>query len=176
MKANQKFLNHDDDAVSPVIAVILMVAITVVLAATVYVWVSGFGQSGSQAKNLSLSQVSCTNGSDTVGSGTQTVVKFTVVSVSSNFAITALKVTDATTSVSTLAGFAGTSTPTAANPGLGSSSASANLAAGDVLTITTYGIDSATSIANNDDITCADTINWVDTASNTVVSTLALHV
>ena len=43
MKANQKFLRDDDDAVSPVIAVILMVAITVVLAATVYVWVSGFG-------------------------------------------------------------------------------------------------------------------------------------
>jgi len=41
MKANQ-FLRNDD-AVSPVIAVILMVAITVVLAATVYVWVSGFG-------------------------------------------------------------------------------------------------------------------------------------
>lgn len=32
-----------DEAVSPVIAVILMVAITVVLAATVYLWVSGFG-------------------------------------------------------------------------------------------------------------------------------------
>jgi flagellin-like protein len=31
-----------DEGVSPVIAVILMVAITVVLAATVYVWVSGF--------------------------------------------------------------------------------------------------------------------------------------
>jgi flagellin-like protein len=42
MKANQRFVN-DDDGVSPVIAVILMVAITVVLAATVYLWVSGFG-------------------------------------------------------------------------------------------------------------------------------------
>ena len=41
MKANQKFLNNDDEAVSPVIAVILMVAITVVLAATVYVWQNG---------------------------------------------------------------------------------------------------------------------------------------
>ena len=46
MKANRKFLNNDDEAVSPVIAVILMVAITVVLAATVYVWVSGFGSGG----------------------------------------------------------------------------------------------------------------------------------
>ncbi|MCA1813913.1 MAG: type IV pilin [Halobacteriales archaeon] len=42
MKANQRFVN-DDEGVSPVIAVILMVAITVVLAATVYLWVSGFG-------------------------------------------------------------------------------------------------------------------------------------
>ena len=55
MKANQKFIHHDDEAVSPVIAVILMVAITVVLAATVYVWVSGFGSSGSQAKSASFS-------------------------------------------------------------------------------------------------------------------------
>jgi flagellin-like protein len=43
MKANRRVLNADDEGVSPVIAVILMVAITVVLAATVYVWVSGFG-------------------------------------------------------------------------------------------------------------------------------------
>lgn len=40
--------NPDDEAVSPVIAVILMVAITVVLAATVYIWVTSF--SGSQSK------------------------------------------------------------------------------------------------------------------------------
>ena len=54
MKANRKF-RSEDDAVSPVIAVILMVAITVVLAATVYVWVSGFGSQSSQpAKTLSL--------------------------------------------------------------------------------------------------------------------------
>lgn len=55
MKANRKFLNNDDEAVSPVIAVILMVAITVVLAATVYVWVSGFGSNSSQpAKTMAL--------------------------------------------------------------------------------------------------------------------------
>jgi flagellin-like protein len=55
MKANRKFLNNDDEAVSPVIAVILMVAITVVLAATVYVWVSGFGSNSSQpAKSMAL--------------------------------------------------------------------------------------------------------------------------
>lgn len=56
LKANQK-LRGSDAGVSPVIAVILMVAITVVLAATVYVWVSGFGsQSGQAAKSISLTQ------------------------------------------------------------------------------------------------------------------------
>lgn len=55
MKANRRFLKGNEEAVSPVIAVILMVAITVVLAATVYVWVSGFGQSGSQSKSIAAS-------------------------------------------------------------------------------------------------------------------------
>ena len=40
MKANRKFIN-DEEAVSAVIGVILMVAITVAIAATVYVYVSG---------------------------------------------------------------------------------------------------------------------------------------
>lgn len=39
------YVKKQDAAVSPVIAVILMVAITIVLAAVVYVWVSGFGSS-----------------------------------------------------------------------------------------------------------------------------------
>lgn len=70
---SRKLRNHDS-AVSPVIAVILMVAITVVLAATVYVWVSGFGAGGTQpAKTLSLASASAiTNGDKiyTVASGT----------------------------------------------------------------------------------------------------------
>jgi flagellin-like protein len=63
MKANQ-FLRKTraDDAVSPVIAVILMVAITVVLAATVYVWVSGFSANGTQAKTISLSSGTTSGG------------------------------------------------------------------------------------------------------------------
>jgi len=44
MKANRKFID-DDKAVSAVIGVILMVAITVAIAATVYVYVSGLGSS-----------------------------------------------------------------------------------------------------------------------------------
>jgi len=38
----------DKTGVSPIISVILMVAITVVLAATIWAWVSGFGGSGSE--------------------------------------------------------------------------------------------------------------------------------
>lgn len=44
------------DAVSPVIAVILMVAITVVLAATVYVWVSDFGGDVTPAPKITFQQ------------------------------------------------------------------------------------------------------------------------
>lgn len=43
-----------DDAVSPVIAVILMVAITVVLAAVVYTWVSGMGSGNPPPGTLGL--------------------------------------------------------------------------------------------------------------------------
>ena len=86
MKANQKF-RTDDDAVSPVIAVILMVAITVVLAATVYVWVSGFGaQSSTPAKSLSLTSAGAlSNGwkNYTVASGTSGM-KFSDLSLTVN--------------------------------------------------------------------------------------------
>lgn len=75
MKANRKFMLGNDDAVSPVIAVILMVAITVVLAATVYVWVSGFGgSSGQPAKTIALTS----DGSiDTTTYSTDFLKKFT---------------------------------------------------------------------------------------------------
>jgi len=43
---------EDKTGVSPIIAVILMVAITVVLAATIYVWVSGFGGGGDETPSM----------------------------------------------------------------------------------------------------------------------------
>jgi len=53
MKANRKFIEEDERAVSAVIGVILMVAITVAIAATVYVYVSGMISSpGSQAPSI----------------------------------------------------------------------------------------------------------------------------
>ena len=49
MKANRKFKEAEDNAVSAVIGVILMVAITVAIAATVYVYVSGMIGGGSES-------------------------------------------------------------------------------------------------------------------------------
>jgi flagellin-like protein len=49
MKANRKFIEADERAVSAVIGVILMVAITVAIAATVYVYVSGMIGQGTQS-------------------------------------------------------------------------------------------------------------------------------
>jgi flagellin-like protein len=54
-KANQAF-NQNDEAVSPVIGVILMVAITVVLAAVVFVLVSNLGKGSESAPSFSLTR------------------------------------------------------------------------------------------------------------------------
>ncbi len=63
MKANRKFI-EDGEAVSAVIGVILMVAITVAIAATVYVYVSGMLTPASTGKTISALQT---------GTGTQNV-------------------------------------------------------------------------------------------------------
>lgn len=52
-KANQAF-KQNDEAVSPVIGVILMVAITVVLAAVVFVLVSNLGKSSDKAPDVAF--------------------------------------------------------------------------------------------------------------------------
>ena len=44
----------DKTGVSPIISVILMVAITVVLAATIWAWVSGFGGSGGEPESAAV--------------------------------------------------------------------------------------------------------------------------
>jgi archaeal type IV pilus assembly protein PilA len=63
MKANRKAIVNDEEAVSPVIAVILMVAITVVLAATVFVLVNELGQDvGQTGPTLGLTTASGTGG------------------------------------------------------------------------------------------------------------------
>jgi flagellin-like protein len=65
-KANQTF-KQNDEAVSPVIGVILMVAITVVLAAVVFVLVSNLGEGSESAPNISFNKDSA--------DGTLTVVQ-----------------------------------------------------------------------------------------------------
>lgn len=55
MKANQNF-RRDDEAVSPVIGVILMVAITVVLAAVVFILVNDLGSSEEDAPDMGFSK------------------------------------------------------------------------------------------------------------------------
>jgi flagellin-like protein len=62
MKANRKFVEADDRAVSAVIGVILMVAITVAIAATVYVYVSGMiGGTKNQTPNVACTTDSTAN-------------------------------------------------------------------------------------------------------------------
>jgi len=62
MKANRKFIEADDRAVSAVIGVILMVAITVAIAATVYVYVSGMiGGTKNQTPNVACTTDSTSN-------------------------------------------------------------------------------------------------------------------
>jgi flagellin-like protein len=61
MKANRKFIK-EEKAVSAVIGVILMVAITVAIAATVYVYVSGMiGTSPTVTPNIQFSKNDVTN-------------------------------------------------------------------------------------------------------------------
>ena len=68
MKANRKF-SKDEEAVSPVIGVILMVAITVILAAVIAAFVFGMGGNLTEAPpsvSLVASSNSATDGSDLV--------------------------------------------------------------------------------------------------------------
>lgn len=63
----KKMWKKNNKAVSPVIATILMVAITVVLAAVLYVMVMGFGGGGSpEAPTVSLSKMTTASGVDII--------------------------------------------------------------------------------------------------------------
>ncbi len=77
MKANIQAMKRvrDDEGVSPVIAVILMVAITVVLAATVYVWVSGFSSDDGGPENAQVRAV----GFDSDNNGASDWIRLTLV-------------------------------------------------------------------------------------------------
>jgi flagellin-like protein len=163
MKANRKFLNGDDEAVSPVIAVILMVAITVVLAATVYVWVSGFGASGTQAKNLSVSQGTATNLAAASGS-----VSYTIVSISPNYLVSNFKVTSSGTGGPFLTtATAGSGVYSIAINGVNPATSTSSIAAGDIVKLQ-WG-------ASTTGPTAGDTLNFIDIASGNIVSSIVVH-
>lgn len=155
MKANRKFILRDD-AVSPVIAVILMVAITVVLAATVYVWVSGFGQSGSQAKTISFSTTSSSG-----------VATMTLVSAASNLNWNNIRITvDGATTYGILAQGSGWSAFGQSAPWDGAyrlSSTTRTASPGDTLK---FGVATTPTSTIH--------LNVVDKSSNTVMATLIM--
>lgn len=82
MKANRSFLSQED-AVSPVVGTILMVAIAVVLSATVYVWATGFSRTDGPAPTMAIV------GGEPVEGGLK---NFTVVSASFGLSWSQLKV------------------------------------------------------------------------------------
>ena len=125
MKANRKFVDGED-AVSAVIGVILMVAITVAIAATVYVYVSGMLPAGGSAvPSISLVQ----NAAVSTGGW----INFTIDSASQDAKWSDLKIMIGTTDLgtpdetndasaptdidgtSTFCGYNGTGTPIKAN-------------------------------------------------------------
>jgi len=153
-----------DDAVSPVVGVILMVAVCVVLSATVYVFVSGFGiQNTERSRAMALSSTAPLAASG----GDQT--KSYVVSAASS----GLRWTDLRVSVG------GASLPYDATPAPGQSSwrvshdgaalagegtAPAGLAlAGDVIELRLAGTDAS-----------GKTLRIVDAAANAVMTSLAV--
>lgn len=158
MKANRKFVNGEDDAVSPVIAVILMVAITVVLAATVYVWVSGFGsQSSTPAKTISLtSAAALANGFKqySVASATSGM-KYSDLTVTLNGATFAMDSTVACASPQTI--------PTAnqylACQGLTRATGTSVIGAGDAISLRAAS---------------GDTLRFLDSQANSVILTIVV--
>jgi flagellin-like protein len=100
MKANRKFIQADERAVSAVIGVILMVAITVAIAATVYVYVSGMiGGTKTQTPN-----VACTTDA--------TANKITVATADAAIKWKDVKLTSDTAGTSVILYYSGGTTPT----------------------------------------------------------------
>lgn len=67
MKANKKFINREEKAVSAVIGVILMVSITVAISATIYVYISGMsGGIATKTSKLVMNLYSQDDASNTV--------------------------------------------------------------------------------------------------------------
>lgn len=154
-------LLQNDKAVSPVIGVILMVALTVVLGATVFIWVQGFSGQGQHAPaTLGLNQNGAavlTNASAATAcaTGATWCAKWTITSVTPGFAPTSLRVTDST--IPTV----GTATCLVN----GGAATSAPLAAGDVLACYTTTLPRVAS---------GDQIVFTDSAADGSIAQLTL--
>jgi flagellin-like protein len=149
----------DGEAVSPVIAVILMVAITVVLAATVYVWVSGFGaQSGTPAKSISLSSAAALD-------STNNVKQYSVASATSGMKYGDVSLTinggaAAIDGAATCPGASATPSDWDACRGSTTETSSGVVTAGDVITLT--------------NVHSGDTLRVLDSQANSVMLTLVV--
>jgi len=130
-----KKLWEDKTGVSPIIAVILMVAITVVLAATIYVWVSGFGGGGG-GSNIALSLRQVDHG--------ENYVEYEVQSVSGNPGWSDLECT-----------VGGTASSFASSSG-GATVSDNEINAGDNIFVTTDGYTGADAIVG-EEVTISDT-------------------
>ena len=128
MISKQFAKRRKDSAVSPVIATILMVAITVVLAAVLYVMVGGFTHNPGTAQSAGLTEQQNTNNNWTI----------TISSISaSNIQITSLKLVINGTSASiTVAPAVGAST---ANLGTAATSIWFNVLSGNSVTYVNVG-------------------------------------
>lgn len=156
----------DKAGVSPIIAIILMVAITVVLAATIYVWVSGMGGGGGGAKvALTLRQIDCDDsGSDDGNAGTTDYVIYRVDSVSGGPGWEDIKIKVGDTVV-----WDGTSTPPGSTWTVevnGATISSGEISSGDVLKIENV---------NESKIDVGDTVTVIEIDTGQVIWSADIH-
>ncbi|MFO7618097.1 MAG: archaellin/type IV pilin N-terminal domain-containing protein [Thermoplasmata archaeon] len=158
------YKKRDEEAVSPVIATILMVAITVVLAAVLYVMVIGMGgESGGIETPLGLNQQGKTTTSVTVlVSSAPTEAKITSTSISLTKAGTPTPISNATV-YSAGAVVMATYDGTAWSWGTGYTADTAMFAAG-----VTIKIDVAAGVSSGDKIVLSSSDKYYGTTTFTV--------
>lgn len=154
--------------VSPIIAIILMVAITVVLAATIYVWVSGMGGGGGTKYALSLRQIDVDN-----STGDNQYVEYRVDSVSGGPGWSDIKIKvgsvivwDGSNVDPEKKGFSVTVDGTPIDSLSGNAKA---ISAGQTLKITD------TNSSTSDDIDVGDTVSIIDIDSGQIIWSAKIH-
>ncbi|MHB8585788.1 MAG: archaellin/type IV pilin N-terminal domain-containing protein [Thermoplasmatota archaeon] len=137
-----------DDAISPVVAGVILVAMTVLLTTTLYVWVSGYAASETHPATISANELAsngCTPGATGVGRAALSILH-----ISAQFPASNLRVVDSTSAAATFSMPFGTSDP---------------VAPGDAITL---NVASGT-------LACSDSIQLVDHSANTIMETIVLH-